>query len=148
MGDPVTKVSKCRNVTVNERSNEVERRTTVRQNTVEEHGILQVRIRPGHDVALVNVSALGALVESAHQLRPGSLIEVHLSTAERRVAVRGHVLRCSVARVRAACLWYRGAIGFEHRLPWFVDARERGYSMHTGELRPPNGWGDASQSVL
>jgi len=126
-----------------------ERRKTIRRQSLEEHGIVQVRVRPGQDVALVNVSASGALVESAHQLRPGSVIEVQLSTPEKRVAIRGRVLRCSVSRLWAACLWYRGAIGFEHHLPWFVDVRERGYSMPTTEVRPSGrGWGEASRSVL
>jgi hypothetical protein len=126
-----------------------ERRKTVRRHSLEEHGIVQVRVRPGQDVALVNVSASGALVESAHQLRPGSLVEVHLSTTERRVAMRGRVLRCSVFRLWAASLWYRGAIGFEHHLPWFADIRERGYSVPAAEGRPlSRGWGEASRSVL
>jgi len=145
----VTNVDNVNAVDKLNHDDEGERRKMARRHHVEEHGIVQVRVRPGQDVALVNVSASGALVESAHQLRPGSLIEVHLMTAERRLAVRGRVLRCSVSRLWAACLWYRGAIGFEHHLPWFVDIRERGYSVPVAELRPLRRcWGDASLSVL
>jgi hypothetical protein len=128
---------------------DAERRKAVRRTTVEEHGIVQARVRPGHDVALVNVSAAGALLESANQLRPGSIVEVHLSTSARRVSVQGRVLRCSVIRLSAERLWYRGAIGFEHLLPWFVDVCERGYSVPAADGRAmARGRGEASRAPL
>jgi len=110
-----------------------DRRHTGRRATFGEHGIEHARVRPGREVLVVNVSSGGVLVETPHRLLPGSLIELHLRTADRRVSVRGRVLRCAVARLRADDLWYRGAIGFDLELPWFSDGQEAGYQVPAGE---------------
>jgi hypothetical protein len=111
----------------------IDRRHTGRRHTFGEHGIEHARVRPGREVLIVNVSSGGVLVETPHRLLPGSLIELHLRTAERRVSVRGRVLRCAVARLRADDLWYRGAIGFDLELPWFSEGQEAGYQVPAGE---------------
>lgn len=114
-----------------------ERRRTRRRYTPEEHGIVSTRVRLGYDVSLIDVSTGGALIETAHRLLPGSSIELHLATREQRAAVRGRVLRCAVTRLRASGVWYRGAIGFEGQLPWFVDHDDgSGYSVPGAEIRP------------
>jgi PilZ domain-containing protein len=111
----------------------IDRRQACRYHSFDEHGIEHARVRPGREVLVVNVSSGGVLVETPHRLLPGSLIELHLRTADRRVSVRGRVLRCAVARLRADDLWYRGAIGFDLELPWFSESPERGYRVPAGE---------------
>jgi hypothetical protein len=111
----------------------IDRRKACRRHAFGEHGIDHARVRPGREVLIVNVSSGGVLVETPHRLLPGSLIELHLRTADRRVSVRGRVLRCAVARLRADDLWYRGAIGFDLELPWFSDRQEAGYQVPAGE---------------
>ena len=58
------------------------------------YGIVRARIRPGYDVAVVDISAGGALIEASHRLLPGAGVELHFHgagpVAER---VRGRVVR-------------------------------------------------------
>lgn len=70
-------------------------------------------LRPGLEVALVNVSAGGALVESRTRLTPGAKTELQLFGPSRR-SVRGRVERCRVANLEP--LRYEGAIVFEASL--------------------------------
>lgn len=111
----------------------IDRRQSCRRHTFDQHGIEHARVRPGREVLIVNVSSGGVLVETPHRLLPGSPIELHLRTAEQRTSVRGRVLRCAVARLRADDLWYRGAIGFDLELPWFSNRQESGYQVPAGE---------------
>jgi hypothetical protein len=98
-----------------------DRRRARRRRTIHDHGILSARVRPGREAALLDVSAGGALIETTYRLLPGSPIELHVATNERRASVRGSVLRSAVAGVRATSICYRTAIGFGHLLAWFVD---------------------------
>ena len=111
----------------------VDRRQS-RRRSLEEHSIVCARVRPGMDVALVDVSAGGALVETIHRLLPGSAIELQLDSGERRAAVRGRVLRCAVAGLRSGAVWYRGAIGFDRHLPWFLE-RDSGNQVPDARVR-------------
>jgi hypothetical protein len=98
------------------------RRSTRLQDT--EHGIVRARVRPGHDVAVIDASAGGLLIETDRRLLPGAAIDLQLATAAGTVAVRGCVLRCTVSRLRAAAVFYRGAIGFERHLPCLTRAAD------------------------
>jgi hypothetical protein len=94
-----------------------DRRRTPRWPSTEQ-GIVRALVRPGRDVMLIDVSAGGALIETAHRLMPGSFIELLLATRHRQTSIKGCVLRCMVARLGAGAVWYRGAIGFEGPLAW------------------------------
>jgi hypothetical protein len=122
-----------------------ERRKTPRAGSVLEHKIVEARVRPGHDVSVVNVSAAGALVDAAaHRLLPGTSIELQLATRDRRVSVRGRVLRCTVARLNASVVWYRAAIGFDRHLPWMLDDDRSGYAVLGAEMMALGARADAS----
>jgi hypothetical protein len=74
---------------------------------LEYHG----QLRPGTPVRVVNLSACGALVESALPCRPGSSTELQLESPDgRRRRAAGAVLRCWVASL--APLRYRSAVSF------------------------------------
>lgn len=88
---------------------------------MEAHGVMSTKVRPGHRAVLVNISSAGALIDTHHRLLPGTNVELQLERNHYRANVRGQVLRCSVLRLRSASVWYRGAIGFDRCLPWFVD---------------------------
>lgn len=123
-----------------------DRRRAARRQTLEEHGIARALVRPGREVALVDVSAGGALVESTHRLLPGTLIDLHLASPGRAVSIRGRVLRCVVARLRPAGVRYHGAIKFDRDLPWFPDEDAAGYSVPAAETGVfPPGRGDATR---
>jgi hypothetical protein len=114
-----------------------DRRQARRRRTVDDHGIVSARVRPGREASLLDVSAGGALVETTYRLLPGSPIELHVATNERRVSVRGGVLRSAVVGVRATGICYRSAIGFDHLLSWFVDADAGGYGIPRAEIHTP-----------
>jgi hypothetical protein len=90
---------------------------------------LKTRIRPGHVASIVDVSAGGALIETARRLLPGSTIELQLDREHDHVAVRGTIARCAVSRLHPAIVWYRGAIVFDSVLPGFPSASSDGYCV-------------------
>ena len=110
-----------------------ERRRT-RRHEAREHGAT-ARIRPGHQVQVIDLSSGGALVEADRRMLPGSAVELQLQAQDRQATMRGSVLRCYVVRVRPALISYRGAIGFDRQLTWFGDAP--GYDVpYRGEVTP------------
>lgn len=112
-----------------------DRRRARRRQTIHDHGIVSARVRPGRQALLLDVSAGGALVETTCRLLPGSPIDLHVATNERRASVRGCVLRCEVVGVRAAGMCYRSAIGFDRLLSWFVDGETDGYGVPAEDRR-------------
>lgn len=113
----------------------LDRRRTRRCHRLDEHGIVAARVRPGRQVAVVNVSTGGALVECSHRLLPGANVELWMATRERCAAIRGVVLRCAVTRVGPSSLIYHGAIGFEVGLPWPVGEDPLGYGVPIRECQ-------------
>jgi hypothetical protein len=97
-----------------------DRRRSDRRAGVEQHGIIRARVRPGDQVSLVDVSAGGALIEAGFRLLPGASVELHFRRDTADQVMRGRVVRCSVARLCANAISYRGAIAFERALPWFA----------------------------
>jgi hypothetical protein len=100
---------------------------------VQDHGIVGARVRPGHPATVIDVSAGGVLVETAHRLLPDTNVELQVETQSRRARVRGRVVRCAVVRVHPESISYRGAIAFDRHLPWFDD--EDGYDVPDVEKR-------------
>ena len=74
-----------------------ERRRT-RRRGAGEHGAT-ARIRPGHQVQVIDLSSGGALVEADRRMLPGSAVELQLQAQDRQATMRGSVLRCCVVRV-------------------------------------------------
>ena len=99
---------------------------------------MAARVRPGHDVSVIDVSAGGALIETDHRLLPGTSVELYLHTTTHCATVRGRVLRCAIVGLQSNSVCYRGAIGFDRHLPWFVDDSAE-YSVPTAERRPGRG---------
>lgn len=100
-----------------------ERRATRRWKNVDDHDVISTRVRPGHYAHLLDVSAGGALIETAFRLLPGAPVEIRLATRRLQyLVVRGEVLRCTVVRLRPVI--YRGAIRFDREVATFADAGE------------------------
>ena len=106
-----------------------DRRGARRRFTSQDHGIVRARVRAGQEARLVDVSAGGALIETAHRLLPGTGIELHLETHDRRFVVRARVMRCAVVIIHASGVSYRGAVCFDSCLPWLVDGPIEKYSL-------------------
>jgi len=98
-----------------------ERRVGSRHEGPEGHGIQSMQVRPGRRALLINIGAGGALIETGHRLLPGASVDLVLERSHYRATVRGRVLRCAVVRLQSASICYRGAIGFDRSLPWFVE---------------------------
>jgi PilZ domain len=107
-----------------------ERRRSARTHAVAELGILQARIRPGHEASVIDISAHGSLIETVLRLLPGRPIELQIERGDQLTAIRGRVVRCTVARVLASRVSYQGAIGFEQPLGWLITpANQPEYSV-------------------
>jgi len=92
-----------------------ERRRTCRAPAAE----ISARVRPGHRVHVVDVSAGGALLEAAQPLRPGADVEVQFERAGERVRISATVVRCGVAALdpdRGPT--YRAAVSFRETFTW------------------------------
>jgi PilZ domain-containing protein len=103
-------------------------RRLYRRRTTAEHRIVSARVRPGHAVTVIDVSEGGALIETSKGLLPGSVVDLQFGTVQKQSAVRGRVLRCQVAALRADAVSYRAAIGFEYSIP----AREHSRTHSNG----------------
>jgi PilZ domain len=125
-----------------------ERRRNRRHARPEEHRIVSARIRPGYDVSVIDASAGGVLVESERRLLPGTSVELHLRSNQRSEIVRGRIVRCAVAGLRANAVCYRGAIAFDHNLLWLVHEVVTGYAVPGSETRPDVAfWAAATQGL-
>ena len=109
----------------------------------EAHGLQSARIRPGHDVSIVDVSAAGMLVESAHRLLPGAPVVVRVTSDRHPVTViKGRIVRCVVSRLEGNAIWYRGGIAFDGHLACAGTLDTCGYRLPDEDPRP-NGRGRA-----
>ena len=73
-------------------------------------------LRPGHLVAVVNLSAGGALLCGTRPLRPGSRVFLQLTIAGQTGGRTSQVVRCAVASIEGAGgVQYRSAIRFDER---------------------------------
>jgi len=94
-------------------------------------GGLAARVRPGHRVQVVDVSARGALLEAGRPLRPGSQVEVQFERADARVRMAGRVIRCGVIAIDPERgLTYRAGVAFNETFEWAREgATLDGYGM-------------------
>lgn len=76
-----------------------ERRAAPRYDAAAAGESLVCRVNPGHEVELVNVSAVGACVEAAFALLPGRPLQLHAHGQGRRAAIEARVAWCKVTAV-------------------------------------------------
>jgi PilZ domain len=93
-----------------------ERRGSARRWLSAEGRSAQVRIRSGHPAVVLNISAGGVLVESESRLPPGTTIEMIFEEPDKRVSVKGRVLRSAVTRVLRNGVSYQVAVAFDRHL--------------------------------
>lgn len=99
--------------------------------------MLVARIRPGYEVAVIDFSVHGVLVESVHRLLPGATVNVRvISDRTSSPPLTGRIVRCAVARVTANGIWYRGAIALDGPLPHAGTMDTPGYQLPIEERRP------------
>jgi hypothetical protein len=81
--------------------------------------IERATLRPGCLVAVLDLSANGAQVQSERPLRPGSRVHVRIVARHTTLAVAADVVRCSVWILQADAVIYRGALRFEEACTGF-----------------------------
>ena len=93
---------------------------------------MQARVRPGHRVTVIDLSARGALIEAARALRPDSNVDVYLEADTQRRTVSARVVRCAVAAIDPeAGVTYRAALSFIQSCEWVREALAKaGYWVH------------------
>lgn len=85
--------------------------------------ITRATLRPGCTVHIVDVSAGGALLQSARPLRPGARVHVQIVTNLRALSLVATVLRCEVWMLDSLQgIVYRGALQFEQRCDFLWEA--------------------------
>jgi hypothetical protein len=80
-------------------------------------------MRPGYRLAIVDLSATGALVEGSRPLRPGSRVDVQLESDARSQTIAALVVRCAVGTIDAESgVIYRAALSFAASCDWVREA--------------------------
>jgi hypothetical protein len=93
-----------------------ERRAAPRRLPDSDETLARVRLRTGRELAVVEISDTGALLEGVARLLPGTHVEVHVVTRDGRTLVRSRVTRAWVFAVAADTLKYRAALVFDARV--------------------------------
>jgi hypothetical protein len=112
-----------------------DRRASPRQNVPAGHRAAGVRVRPGRAAALIDVSPIGALIETTYWLPPGSVIDMQILSTDRNGSTRAHVVRCFVSALHGGCVWYRAGVRFERPLTGLGSGVRHGYSLPATESR-------------
>ena len=105
----------------------MERRRMVRRVPSPGEPLSRARLRIGRELAVLDVSNSGILVESVTRLLPGTHVDVHIVTRDGRVLVRSHVVRAYVTEVTADVVRYRVALAFD----CVIDSSAVGYAIPT-----------------
>jgi PilZ domain-containing protein len=85
--------------------------------------ITRATLRPGCTVHIVDVSAGGALLQTARPLRPGARVHFQIVTKRRAFSLVAKVLRCEVWMLDSLeGIIYRGALQFEQRCDFVWEA--------------------------
>jgi hypothetical protein len=92
----------------------------------------RVRLRAGRELAVVNISSNGVLVEGDVRLLPGMHLDVHVMTSEGRLLVRSRIVRAYVCALTPDVVTYRGAFAFDRAVAIAV-----GYPLPGGHAAPP-----------
>ena len=74
------------------------------------------RIRPGHDVQVLDLSSLGALIQSTTRLAPNSRVELRFGKNGLARTIPGRIVRSYVCAIDADVVFYRSAIAFDRML--------------------------------
>lgn len=85
-------------------------------------GITGMRLSPGDNVRLLNISASGVLVEGKTRFVPGTRVSVIFEGPSAPKTVKGKVVRCQVSSIGGGgSLQYQSAIAFEAKIELPVD---------------------------
>ncbi|MBI3047193.1 MAG: PilZ domain-containing protein [Acidobacteria bacterium] len=98
------------------RAAESERRAAPRHACEELPTDVRLTIPGAADVAIVNISETGALIETSRRLSPGTTADLFVRLNGRRHALRATTVRSALHSIQSGVV-YRTALQFEQRLP-------------------------------
>lgn len=101
-----------------------ERRTEPRHPAQAFPSLVTVRVRPGIQANLIDMSASGAQLETGRRLLQGSFVHVQFLADRGVTTVRARVVRNHVGTLSACLIRYRSAVRFDRRLSWRLDGEE------------------------
>jgi hypothetical protein len=90
-----------------------DRRRSARRIPAPGEPLRRVRSRTGHELDLVDISQIGALIEGRVRLLPNTRLDVHLVLKAGRTLIRCRVVRAYVCHVEADLVRYRVGLAFE-----------------------------------
>jgi len=90
-----------------------ERRRSARRCPAVGEALSWARLRTGTQLAVIDISDHGMLVESRARLLPGTHLDVHLMSAAGRILQRARVARAFVAKLDASVLSFYVALAFD-----------------------------------
>jgi hypothetical protein len=123
-----------------------DRRRAPRRQPHPSEPVSRVRVRAGRELAVINMSSTGVLVEGEARLLPGRHLDVHVASSGGRMLVRSRVVRSFVEGVWSDRVLYRGALAFEQPVAFARVAEEIEESVRAtegnaipadGVVRPP-----------
>jgi hypothetical protein len=80
------------------------------------------RIRPGYPAAILNLSADGALIDTSHRLRPGTIVDLQIEAPSYRAQVRARIVHARVSELTFDRVRYRGGVAFERALDGLTES--------------------------
>ena len=75
-----------------------------------------VRLSPGEQVQLVNISRTGVLVEGRTRFVPGTRVTVVFEGGFTPAQIKGRIVRCQVSSIHDGSLRYQSGIQFDKKL--------------------------------
>jgi hypothetical protein len=81
-------------------------------------GLDRARLRPGRSARIINLSSVGALIETNWRLLPGLRVEVQIGDPVALCKVGARILRCHVALLAREQVRYRAGLSCEERIPF------------------------------
>src|SRR3970040_1057038 len=78
--------------------------------------IKSVKLSPGEQVQLVNISRTGVLVEGRTRFVPGTRVTVVFDGGFTPAQIKGRIVRCQVSSIHDGSLRYQSGIQFDKKL--------------------------------
>jgi len=120
-----------------------ERRIAERKTSADVPWLSAIKLAWGPEVALVNISTTGVLVETGSKFQPGSTADLHLSGPETNLIVPVRFVRSAVSRIDGLGVKYHAAAAFENEIE-LVRPRRRSNAPAT----PPQALASLLATVL
>lgn len=99
--------------------------------------ITGLRVSPGENARLVNISTTGLLLEGPQRFAPGQSVTVHFEGTLSTRQVRARVVRCQVSAITtSSTLHYQTAMAFAERLTLPREPADTSLAALSGDREP------------